>query len=57
MAKEGAGEFVEDRCNHTAVFAQENKRASTRKENIRGSFPDKGAFTIRDLFFVPCSLL
>ena len=53
MAKNGGGEFVGDRCNHTAVFAQENKRASTREEDIGRSFPGKGAFTIRVLFFVP----
>ena len=53
MAKKGAGEFVGDRCNHTAVFAQENKRTSIREVNIRRSFPFKGTFTIRILFFVP----
>ena len=53
MAKEGAGEFVGDRCNHTAVFAQENKRTSIREENIRGSVSNIGPCTIRVLFFVP----
>ena len=53
MAKKGAGEFVGDRCNHTAVFAQEYKRTSTREKDIGRSFTGKGAFTIRVLFFVP----
>ena len=53
MAKNGTGEFVGDRCNHTAVFTQEDKRTSTREEDIGRSFPGKGAFTIRVLFFVP----
>ena len=51
MAKKGAGEFVGDRCNHTAVCAQEDKRAFIKEENISGSFADKGGFTIRVLSF------
>ena len=53
MAKKGAGEFVGDRCNHTAAFAQEDKRDYSREEDIGRSFPGKGAFTIRVLFFLP----
>ena len=55
MAEKGAGEFVGGRCNHTAVFAQEGKRASAREENIRGSVSNVGPFTIGILFFVPLS--
>ena len=36
MAKKGAGEFVGDRCNHTAVFAKENERTSTREDDVGG---------------------
>ena len=53
MAEKIAGELIGNSRNHSNIFAKEDKRTSTREENIRGSVSNVGPFTIGVLFFVP----